>query len=254
MNKYKGVLLALFAFLAIVTGCKKNDTTRDYNFTNNINKVVTLDIYTSAEDYAHNTNVMLRKTLQPNETTTLAASTFKSGSTYYMDYYTDDFVYNNWFNINFPADGTSPVIHPSSSNTAFYVKPDFHNANRVAFLKGNQDSTHWVAIGAYLESNNGYVDEWASLGNNGQYRELTVRKDFNASYSYKDASGNIQVDTLGFLVHNANVPYLEFVNAAGVSQGSMIGSQFPDNPNSTATDRMMVLLPNSEMYFLMVRQ
>lgn len=253
MNKYQGILSALLVYFTLLTGCKK-DTVRDYSITNNINKVVTLDIYTSAVDYANNSNLVMRKTLQPNETTTLAASTFKSGSTYYMDYYTDDFGYNNWFNLNFPADGTTPVFHPSSSNTAFYVKPDYHNANRAAFLNGNQTSTTWVAIGAYLEDNNGYVDEWASLGSNGQYRQLTIRKDFNAIYSYKDASGNTQADTLSFLVHNANVPYLEFINGAGVNQGSMIGSQFPDKPSGTSTDSMMVLLPNSEMYFLMVRQ
>lgn len=253
MKKYKVALLALTAYLALAAGCKK-DRTKDYNFTNNINKVVTLDIYTSADDYTTNTNLMLRKTLQPNQTTTLPASTFKSGGTYYMDYYTDDFAYNNWFNLNFPADGTTPVIHPSSSNTAFYIKPDYHNANRTAFLNGTQTSTSWVAIGAYLEDNSGFVDEWPSLGSNAQYRQLVIRKDFNAIYSYKDASGNIQTDTMGFLVHNAKIPYLEFINAAGVNQGSMIGNNFPGNPNGTSTDSMMVLLPNSEMYFLMIKQ
>ncbi len=253
--------LAIAAILActFITACKKSDKDgTDVTFLNNVNQNVTLDIYPSIEDYTGNSNVFLRKVLQPGEKAILPGNTFKSGQTYYMDWYTDDYYYSNWFNDDYSVGNTKVGIKPVANNNTYYCNPEFQGANRTTFLKKNASLTEWKAVGAYAESSAGYVPHWNDLDANGQYRVVTVNKNFTAQYKYKDASGSVVTDELVFMVHNSKDAYIEFMGSGNTSKGSMVGGRLPTStkPNyaSSAADSIMAYLPNSDYYFLMVRQ
>ncbi|MCB0697764.1 MAG: hypothetical protein KDC07_10390, partial [Chitinophagaceae bacterium] len=130
---------------------------------------------------------------------------------------------------------------------------------RKAFLKGSGTQTSWIAVGAYLYSSSiGYSNQWDVITVNERYRRITVKKDFTAEYTRKDADGNIQTSNLLFLVQQSEVPYIEFQNADGSIGGNMTGGKLPVSTvtdySSNATDTVMALFPDNEYIFMMVRQ
>jgi hypothetical protein len=253
------ILIIAILFGVIFTACKKSskDNT-DVTFVNNVSKDVTVDIYSNIEDYTSNANVFLRKVLQPGEKSILPGNTFKTGQTYYMDWYTDDYYYTNWFNDTYSVGNTSVAIKPVTNNNTYYCNPEFQGTGRITFLNKTASSTVWRAVGAYTEGSSGYIAHWNDLNANEQYREVTVSKNFTAQYNYKDASGNIVTNQLSFMVHNSKDAYIEFMGADGKSQGYISAGRLPTSTKpeyaSTATDSVMAYLPNSDLYFLMVRE
>ena len=253
------IAIAAILFFSAIAACKKDD--KDYSdvtFVNNVSKEVTLDIYDAADKYASSTGVFLRKTLQPGEKAILPGNTFAKNQTYYMDWYTDDYYYTNWFNDNYSVGNTQVAIKPVTGNNTYYVNPQFQGNSRIVFMNKTGTSSTWRAVGAYAEYQGGYVPHWTDLDANGQYREVIVNKDFIAKYNYKDNSGNVITEDLAFKVHNSKDAYIEFMTADNKSLGSMIAGRLATSskPNytSTATDSVMAYLPNSDYYFLMVRQ
>jgi hypothetical protein len=203
-------------------------------------------------DYANNTNVVLRKTVNANDILTLPGTTLVTGRTYYMDWHTDDFYYNNWFNDVFPQPEAMVAFKTDATHSSFYFSTSLKGNSRKTFLANDDVSSSWHAVDAYMGSNNVYTSFWGSLTEFDRYRQVTVYKDFRALYTYKDAAGNLLSDTLQFKVHNTEDGYIEFMDANGKTLGSMAAGFIAGSKNSSR-DSVWVTLPNSDYYFLMTR-
>lgn len=250
------------ATIALLTGsCKKESNDHsDVTFTNQMSEKVTLDIYSSEKDYAGNSNIMLRKVLSPNENTILPGSTFKSGSAYFMDWYTNDLKHHNWFNDNYPVASTATQVKftPVAGNNTYYIKPQAAAGARSVFLKGGISSSRWTAVGVYAYSKNtGYVSYWDNLSPKERFREVTVNKNFTINYSYQNESGNVITENADFRVHATEQAYIEIMDASKQADGYMATGRLPAQDGSeylsSSDDSLMALLPHSDYYFLMVR-
>ncbi len=249
---------ALLLAATWILGCKKsgNDNS-EVSFINRLNKEVTLDIYSNFDDYSKGQNVQLRKVLLSDETTYLPGNTFPAGATYYMDWYTDDHLQNNWLNDNYES---SPVtrIQPVPGNNSYYLDPKLKGNARKTFLNSTQASSTWIAIGAYLFAGGQYSEQWSNLDANERYRKVTVTKGFKANYEYKDGTGSIQTSSYDFMVHRSEDAYIELKDATGKNIGNITGGKLPSGTppdyKSPSTDTVMALLPGSDYLFMMVKQ
>lgn len=256
--KPSALLLLLTVTLAVACKKKADDNT-DVTFVNRIDKALTLDFYTTAADYAGNTNLANRIVIDAGETKRLPGSTFAKGITYHMDWYSEDYYYNNWYNDDYPVTGQRVRIKPETGDNTYYLDPGLKGTGRNAFLKGAGTETTWISIGAFLYSNTfGYTNEWNTLTPEERYRRITIRKGFDAEYVHKKADGSFVTDNLAFMVQQTEVPYIEFKDAAGQAAGNMTGGKLPTGAapdyKSNSTDTVMALFPDNEYLFMMVRQ
>ena len=256
----KKIGFALIAAILLLGSCKKKDeVTTDVTFTNRIAKDVVLTIYPSFDDYSNGTNPTLRRVVPASDKTILPASTFSPGKTYYMDWHTDNFYTNNWFNDLFPQPGTQIAIRPVAGNNTYYFDPAFAGSSRTTFLANDDKMSKWYAVDAYLYSvSTGYLSQWNTLTDFQKYRQVTVHKNFTADYTYKTSVGSITTDVLNFKVHPSADAFIEFMKTADSSTGSMMSGKLPTgippDYKSSAKDTIMALLPNSDYYFIMVRE
>lgn len=257
MNKiYALALGALIAF----SGCSKKEGKDNtaLTFNNRVNKDVVLSVYRSMGDYGNNVNPLVRKVLKGGTVTTIPASEIPLGKTYYMDWHTDDYYYSNWFNDMYPQNGAQVAFLPSEGNNTYFIESTFTGYARQAFLKTDDLSSKWRAVDAYLVSaSTGYVSFWGSMSEAEKYKELTVHKNFTADFTYRNGSGQTTTDKLNFKVHRLNDPYIEFMSAEGASLGYISAGKLPTGTppeyRAETRDTMMALFPNSDYYFMMVR-
>jgi hypothetical protein len=253
-----GMITGLFLTLAACSKDPKDNT--EVTIANRIDDVVTVDIYGSAEDYKNSSNLVLRKTIEAGDKLILPGTTFPSGKAYYMDWYTDGYLHNNWFNDAYNSTNKEyVVINPKVGSNTYYTDVSFKSKARRAYLNNTQAGTTWHAIGAYLYSQaTGYLDTWGELNANERYHRITISKDFKAMYEYRDASGIAQTITLPFKVHHSDEAYLEFFDAQNKSIGEMLSGQLPTGvaPNYEAStlDTVMALLPGTDYSFMMVKE
>lgn len=256
----KPLALLLMTLVCINSACKKEaKDNSEVTFSNRTDRTITLDIYPSESDYANYTNMTERVILSPGENKMIPGATFSQGTTYHMDWYSEDFYYNNWYNDNYPVTGTRVRIKPEPGNNTYYLDPGLKGNGRNAFLKGSGTETTWISIGAFLFSNTfGYTNEWNTLTPNERYRQITIKKGFDAEYIHKNAGGTLVTDNLSFMVQQTEVPYIEFKNAAGEAAGNMTGGKLPTGNapdyKSNSIDTVMALFPDNEYLFMMVRQ
>lgn len=259
MNRIYIIFLTLLC-LTTAFGCKKpTKENTDVTFVNHLSKKVTLDIYSSFNDYAKGTNILLRKTLSGNEKTIIEGSNFKTGATYYMDWYTDDMKSNNWFNDAYPSTGTKVAFSPKVGGNTYYIESGYGGPGRSTFLSLATNSSSWRAVNAYLYSGStGYVSYWNMIPETEKYHIITVSKDFKALYNHKNGDGTIVTDNIDVNVHNFENAYIEFMDITGNSIGSLMGGKSPlgapPEYKTSSTDTVMALLPNSDYYFLMIKE
>jgi hypothetical protein len=259
MYQSRITILTILLFVMTAGSCKKEDKDNtDVTFTNNLSEKVTLDIYASEEDYASGNNRLLRKTLNAQENTVLPGNTFKTGQTYYMDWYSDKYYYHNWFNDNYPVGKSKVMFKPVPGNNTYYFNHESSGGARAVFLQDNKTSSRWTAVTAFTHSSStGYIDYWSQLSADERYREVTVNKNFKVLYSHKDNTGKLLNDEISFMVHNTKEPYIEMMDASSQSAGSLILGSLPSADGSEhiseSQDSLMALFPDSDFYFLMVR-
>lgn len=259
MNQSRIMVLLLASTFLFAESCKKKeDDNTDVTFTNQLSEKVTLDIYSSADDYAKGNNLVLRKVLSAKENTILPGSTFAAGSSYYMDWYSDGMQYNNWFNDKFPVGGSTVAFKPVPGSNTYYMKTEFANHARATFLPGNAVSSKWTAVNVYAYSKTtGYISYWQNLSPQEKYREVTVNKNFTATYNHQNTDGKIVTDVIDFKVHASTEGYIELMDANMQSLGSMVTGNLPASDGSeytsTSVDSVMALFPDSDYSFLMVK-
>lgn len=259
----KGFLL-LFMLLATVSftalqGCKKKRDKKAVTIVNRLDMEITFDLYGSAEDYAGNSNLLQRIVIGAKENKVIPGDNFEEGATYYMDWYSADYYYNNWYNDNFPVTSDRRVrIKPEEGDNTYYLEPGYKGNGRNAFLRGSGTQSSWIAVGAYLYTPTaGYSDQWSNITPNERYRQVVINKNFMAEYTYRNNIGALVKDNMEFMVQQADVAYIEFKPANG-GTGSMVGGKLPvatpPDYKSNAIDTVMALFPDNEYYFMMVRQ
>lgn len=260
----RGLSAAMILLVALLSlqACKKKKFEREkITIVNQLGVGAMVEIYSNEADYANATNPIASKYIPADEVYEIDGGTFTEGNTYYMDWYSDDYYYSNWYNDDFPISGKQRVrISPSASGArVYYMEQNQKGFNRSAFLKGNSNKTNWIAVDAYLYSaSTGYLSQWSNLTQAERYRTITINKDFTANYNRRGANGNPIAKDLEFIVHEANVPYIEFISMQGLTAGSMTGGELPTAPppdyKSSSLDTVMALFPDNDVYFMMVRQ
>jgi len=261
MTRFSQYTLGTFClFLLLATGCRKDgkDLT-EVTFTNQTGEAVVLDIYPTPGDYGNNTNRTTRQTIAAYDKLVLPGSTFSKGQKYYMDWYSKDHYYSNWYNDKFKNDISYVVIEPVAGNNTYYMTPTFLGTKQAVFLDTFETKTQWKAVDVFQYSaSTGYVSVWNLTPANDQYKEVTINKNFTASYTYKDQYGNLKNEVLDFKVHESKDAYIEFMDANGNSLGSMLAGRLPTSTlpdyRSESVDSVLALLPYSEIYYLMVKQ
>lgn len=258
LRKLTPVFTLLMCCGLFVTSCRKKNDHTDVTFVNQVNKIITLDIYSSAADYNMGTNRLIRKALQPNEVLVMSKDLLASGKTYYADWYDDDHYYNNWFNELYMPKEAFTVFKPVPGSNTYYLKNSFKGKAAISFLN-NDTATRWKAMDVFVGNHNiGYTSIWSQLQDYEKYREVVIHRNFIADYSYKNVSGSIVTQQYNINVHNTEDAYIEFMNTAEVSDGYMQGGFLPTStqPNYTSSsiDTVMGLLPASDYTFMMVRQ
>jgi|GEM_PF-1621007 hypothetical protein len=251
-----GCLLAALAF----TGCKKERDETAVTYGNNTPEAITLNIYPNMNAYASSDNITYTTQVPRLDQVVIPGKTFAQGLTYYAEWYSADFLYNNWFNDKYPGGAGRVAITPKVGANSYIASGSDKNYNRLVFLNGDSvTSTKWVAVDAYQYSVvTGYVSVWYGLQNWERKQEIIVRKNFTSSYSYKDQYGNDKEMDMEFKVLNAPHSFIEFYDGDNSNLGSMSGGILPTAPApdyvSNSVDTIMGLLPGSELRFMMVKQ
>lgn len=249
-------LCIAFAF----SSCRKDGKDLgEVTFTNQLSKQVTLDIYPSLKDYGNGSNRTIQLVIDGNSKKVLPGKTFLAGQKYYMDWYTADHIFSNWFNDMFKDDISYVAFEPTEGNNSYYMSPTFEGRKKLVFLDTTATATSWKAVDIVVYSaSTGYVSVWNQTPKAGQERSIVIRKDFTATHDYKDDFGTARTEELKFKVHETKQAYIEFMDANRKSLGSMISDRLPSGtpPDyySSTTDTVMALLPHSEYTYIMVRQ
>jgi hypothetical protein len=244
----------------MLQGCKKDGKDlSEVTFANQVSKQVMVDIYPTLKDYANNTNRTARLMIDGNSKKTLPGSTFLPGQNYYMDWYTADQSFSNWFNDKFKDDIGYVTIEPTEGNNTYYMTPTFEGRKKIVFLDTTQTFTEWKPVDIVVYSaSTGYVSVWNQTPQAWKDRSVTIRKDFTATHDYKDEFGTAHTEELAFKVHETKEAYIEFMDDTRKSLGYMMSGRLPSGtpPEYTATtaDTVMALLPHSEYTYIMVRQ
>ncbi len=254
----KKIIVALLCAAAIAS-CKKstNDNT-DVTIVNRVDKSVTVSIYPTMDDYNNATNAVVRKVVGANANEVISGNMFTPGKTYYMDWHTDSYYQTNWFNDKYPQSGAQVAITPVAGNNTYYTEPSFTGNARTVYLSKSASSTKWHAVNAYMYSQStGYVSFWSNLSVNERYHEVTIHKNFIADYNHKNSSGTTLTDYLPFKVMRTDEAFIEFKASGDSSLGQMVSGTLPTAPppsyRSNSKDTVMALLPNSDYYFMMVK-
>lgn len=254
----KKVIAALFC-TTVLLGCKKKTTDNtDITIVNRVDKSVTVSIYPTMDDYNNATNVVVRKVIAASSNEVIPGNTLVAGKTYYMDWHTDNYYQTNWFNDKYPQSGAQVAITPVPGNNTYYTEPSFSGNARTIFLAKSATSTKWHAVNAYMYSQStGYVSFWNNLSANERTHEITIHKNFIADYSHKNSSGASVTDYLPFKVMRTDDAFIEFRASGDSSLGQMVSGTLPTGMppsyKSNSKDTVMALLPNSDYYFMMVR-
>ena len=258
---YRASIFALSIAALLAGACKK--TPPDPNTVTIVNRIsedVVLDIYADMNGYATNSGTkVFSQTVGALSRVDIPPSVLQPGVTYYMDWHNANYSKNNWFNDAFKT--TEPyfvAITPVKGDNAYDLAANLGGMARTTFLNDTGITTHWVAVGAYLFSNNtGYVSFWDSLSTDEQYHEVTVNKNFTAVLKYRDNTGGTITQTHAFNVLRSQEAYIELMHSdttvATMLGGRLPGGQAPDY-KSASTDTVMAVMPNSVYTFMMVKQ
>ncbi|RYD55800.1 MAG: hypothetical protein EOP56_14650 [Sphingobacteriales bacterium] len=250
--------------MLLLSACGKDgaDDT-EVTFVNRIGEPVTLNVYGSIDDYKNNSNVYLTQTIAASDKIIVGEGKLKPGQTYFMDWYTENYTINNWFNERFNdanAERDYAQIKPTPGNSTYFTDPLYKGLARGVYLENTKSQTEWNAVDYYAESAAlGFESKWSTLPEYKKYKKIIVRKDFIAEYEYKDSLGSIQKALLPFKVHHADDAYIEFFDdITGRSLGQMTSGRLPSGTRpdyrSLSRDSVLALLPDLDFKFLMVKQ
>ncbi len=195
MNKQKLLFVfACFALLAI--SCNKGSKPYYYTFDNNSTHKMNLKIYQWVEDYDTSLNAYISYTVAPGDKVEIPSTQFVEKRQYYADWYSDDFVYTSWFNMQHIRAGFSAAFLPEASSgniTYMDVQSDYA---RQLCLNGNGTQTTWQAIDGWNFVNGSIGDTiwWPQMNEFQRYNQFVFNKDFHCHFYYKQQNTGVLTD------------------------------------------------------------
>lgn len=146
-------------------------------------------IYTTAADYASNTNAYITgKTDAATGKYLIPASQLEQGREYYIDWYSDDYTINNWsYRLGAQEPLTGKIFTYTGNYLSFgvsYLGEASDDQARKTYLNGNDAETNWKAVGLTLDE-----ASWNTLPEYQKYVRLKIRKDGTGVFVRKNQSG-----------------------------------------------------------------
>jgi len=173
MNLPRFFLLAALLGLLTFFSCTRND---DVNFTveNFTDKPMNVNIYASLSDYNNGTNAILKGLAKVRGYWVIPMKKLTTGKMYYIDVYSDDYLYNNWYTANAMLfDSFSATNHDTRYTVYSYTHNDY---SMLTWLNGPGPQTTWKAFNAYNYSGGSYTSIWSTLPAAQQDVQLVINK------------------------------------------------------------------------------
>lgn len=151
---------------------------------------VNVNIYKTKEDYNTNSNVYISGRTGTDGRFLIPLNKLIKGHSYYADWYSDDFLFNNWAGFR-----DHLVLKYTDSMHMFGIGAlgEYNNLALKRYLDGNKTETNWTAVGAM-----GYGGEagvWEGMVEHERYLKIKLRKDLSGFVTTKDAGGGIMKST-----------------------------------------------------------
>ncbi|MBA3828707.1 MAG: hypothetical protein H0X33_07205 [Taibaiella sp.] len=168
--------LLCIAVLTISTGCHRLDNSQGFNYTfqNFTDKQLNVTIYATQDDYNNNAHPLMSNSIKVRGYWVIPLSKFTTSHLYYVDIYTDDFLYNNWFWNNVTLRDT---FLPSKDDYTFIIDHgQYTDPSRTIWLNGIGTSTTWKAFNSYTYNGSTYTTNWSSLTSAQQAVQIVISK------------------------------------------------------------------------------
>jgi hypothetical protein len=180
-----------------MTACSKRkgiQTVSVYSFTNTLNYPVTFDVYGSKEDYSNNANIISRHVMEAGSTVPIS---FDAPKTYWVDWYTADYSFNNWgpdtvttgqgnsFNNPLPR----PKLAIASEPDNISIRSLKRDTSLSVLLNGSGVSSTWQAVISDMPDLNGI-------------HTFLFRKDFSGQYTFTRSTGAPAVQAFSYEVQD----------------------------------------------------
>jgi len=200
---YSAVLIG-FAAIFLASSCKKDKTPAATSFDITLkfgtpNQQAHVVVYGSEADYNTNSNPLMSGVTDQNGTYAIPLSQITKNTTYYLDIYTDDGLYNNWI-------GSLPrTFTYTDDNKGIYcgVAQPTDSFVRRLYLNITGTQTTWKVIDA--SDGNLHNSIWNNLTPEQQYIKMVLRKDKTGVIMSKDASGSVNSLDVSFTPNGQSV-------------------------------------------------
>ncbi len=254
-KRYLFCFFLLLPFLSL-TGCHETPSNQgfEYNFENLTDKAINVKIYNTQSDYNTGTNAFLSGRMEVRGYYTVPMDKFVEGRTYYVDWYSDDYLYSNWFWSSITLRNT---FTPSATSYEFLVNTvQYADPSRNIWMKGSGISTTWVAADAFTLSGSTYTSTWSSLSTAQQDVQLILNRDFTAHLKLKNASNQTIDSALTYqaIYDNATgVSNVTLLNIKDSVIGNLKSNFMPHTSNFNGPNNYMMLYVQGLGYYQMNR-
>jgi len=246
------LLLFSVSVVLIFFSCSKPKTqATDYTFENLADKQVNVDIYASQDDYLNNKNLVAHGVAKVRGYYIVPLSSFQNGHLYYVDIYSDDYLYNNWFWTNVTLRDT---FLPSQSDYDYTIlHTQYSDPSRLIWINGAGPTTTWKAFNAYTYSSSVFTSTWSTLTAAQQNFQIITRKS-----SFATLTNGTGLDTTmkynAFYNQSSNISTLTLLNPDRSAYGTCT-SYFNANTYTFNGSKDTMLANISGLgYFAMARQ
>lgn len=253
-------MLAIVLLYTLLFSCRKENNSGgfNYDFENLSDKAINIDIYTSLDDYNKGINILMHGRAAVRGYFAIPISKFVNGHTYYVDWYSDDYLYTNWYWTNVTL---RTRFEPGNADDRYMINVNqFADPSRAFWMNGMGTQSIWKLTNAYTTSGNNFISVWPQLTGDQQQMQITLRKDFSASIEYVDTASHATRDTM--LVYKANYDATQNISVVTIYDYShnttfaTLKSNFsPVNYNFTGNkSNILVTFPGQRYYYLFTRQ
>ncbi|RYZ55774.1 MAG: hypothetical protein EOP49_02140 [Sphingobacteriales bacterium] len=195
-------LLSLCFACFLLAGCKKEENstpTERYDFVNYTGKLLTMDFYKTRSDYNLGQKLLKRILVD-----SAASIDLEPGVTYYLDWYSEDYLTSNWQNGKTEGETLPPYKFETESgvnvlNVSLPPDREDFSYNRVLLLSGSKSQQTWRANGFYPDF--GTSDVWDQMPVWQKELTFTFKKDFSVECSYRDSTGKTFVAKSTMKIH-----------------------------------------------------
>ena len=255
MNNRLSLVLILIVSCAFILSCgKPKDNKFNVQFENLTDKGINVIVYGSQSDYNNDNNPLFTGHAAVRGYYTLSLNNFTNGKTYWIDWYSDDTLYSNWYWARVTVVDT---FSPSQDNYEFKIDHFQASDNsRLIWMNGLNHQTVWKAVDAYSNVGGSYHSVWSSLSANQKNLQLTLNKDYSAKLS----SGVLGDSALSYTAYfdmtvSPNVSTLTLNNSDNTVFGN-VTSNWSTTTLSNNGDRTVMLAYISSLgyYFALARQ